>query len=223
MTQTEDPARLQRPRTVCHVASRIVLLVAGSTLSTLCYAVTIKASLGLGPLFVLQDGLSRRLGIAIGTAVIVTGFGLVVVALALRPRPGPGPGTIVLPVLGGITLDAVLPYTPTLHGWPVRLAGVVLATWLMALGGALVIRASVGIAAYDAVMLGLRRVFGSALAPTRVAMESAALVAGWLLGGAVGIGTVVTGLLIGPGIAFWLRVLPGPDPAHLRRPRFAEP
>jgi uncharacterized membrane protein YczE len=173
--------------------------------ATTCYAVTIRAHLGLGPLFVLQNGFAKHAGIAIGTSVTVIGYALVVVALILRSWPGPG--TLGLPLFGGVTLDLLLPHVPTFHGWPLRMAGVLLATWVMALGGAMMIRASVGVAAYDAVMLGLRRVFGRPLAPVRLAMEMTVLMLGWILGGSVGLGTVVTGLLIGPGIQFWLRVI----------------
>jgi len=184
---------------------RATLLVAGSVVATICYAITIRADLGLGPLFVLQAGVARHVGIAIGTSVMVVGFALVLVALALRSPLGPG--TLVLPVLGGLTLDALLPHVPTIHGWPLRMASVVVATWIMALGGAMMIRASVGVSAYDAVMLGLRRALGRPLAPIRIAMEATVLLAGWLLGGPVGVGTVITGLLIGPGIQFWLRII----------------
>ena len=192
------------PRTL---VERLILLLAGSLMATICYAVTIRAGLGLGPLYVLQDGVARQLGFAIGTSVMVTGFALVFVAVALRSWPGPG--TLALPVLGGVTLDVLLPHLPNIHGWPARLVAVVVATWVMALAGAMMIRASVGVAAYDAVMLGLRRVFGRPLGPTRIAMEMTALVAGWLLGGSVGVGTAITGLLIGPGIQFWLRLIGG--------------
>jgi uncharacterized membrane protein YczE len=181
------------------------LLVAGSVVVTACYAVTIRADLGLGPLFVLQAGVARHAGIAIGTSVMVVGFALVLVALALRSPLGPG--TLVLPVLGGLTLDALLPHVPTIQGWPLRMASVVIATWIMALGGAMMIRASVGVMAYDAVMLGLRRVLGRPLAPIRIAMEATVLLGGWLLGGPVGVGTVITGLLIGPGLQFWIRMI----------------
>ncbi len=186
----------------------MALLLLGSCLATVCYAITIRARLGLGPLYVFQDGLARHLGIAIGTSVMVTGFALVIVAVGLRSWPGPG--TLALPVLGGEGLDVLLPRLPNLHGWPLRLAAVFVATWMMAFAGALMIRASVGVAAYDAVMLGLRRVFGRPVGPTRLAMEMTALIAGWLLGGSVGLGTVITGLLIGPGIQFWLRVIGTP-------------
>jgi len=91
----------------------VLLLLAGSLISTVCYAVTIRAQLGLGPLYVLQDGIARHADIAIGTSVMLTGFALAFVAAALRSWPGPG--TLMLPLLGGVTLDALLPHVPVLH------------------------------------------------------------------------------------------------------------
>lgn len=149
--------------------------------------------------------MAQTTGMSIGHAVMLVGVGLVIAALSLRSWPGPG--TVLLPFLGGWILDAVLPVTPVIPGVGLRVAVVVAATWVMALGGALVIWASFGIAAYDAVMFGLRRLTGRALAPIRLAMELTMLACGWLLGGTVGVGTVITAVLIGPGIQFWLRML----------------
>jgi len=104
-------------------------------------------------------------------------------------------------------LDALLPSVPEIHGLAWETVVVLVATWFMALGGALIIRASVGVAAYDAVMLGLRRVSGLPLAPIRLAMEFTMLVCGWLLGGRVGFGTVLTGVLIGPALQWWLNLV----------------
>jgi uncharacterized protein len=181
---------------------RLALLLTGSAISTACYAITIRAAFGLGPLFVLQDGFARVIGVAIGTSAIIVGLCLVVVALSLRYRLGFG--TLLVPIVGGLSLNALLPHVPTLHGWVFRLAAVVIATWVMALGGAMMIRASLGVNAYDAVMLRLHGIFGGPLAPIRLAMELTVCVIGWALGGAVGLGTVITGLLIGPGMQFWL-------------------
>ena len=219
-------ATILRGRTLRSLPGRAGMLVAGELVATLCYALTIKAGLGLGPLFVLQVGVAKLAGIAIGTSVIVVGFALV--GLSMSMRSWPGPGTLILPILGGLSLDAMLPHLPALHGWPLQLATVVVATWVMALGGALVIRASVGVDAYDAVMMGLHRIVGRPLGPIRLAMEATALAAGWLLGGPVGVGTVVTGLLIGPGLQFWMRVLGAParadrPPAPAREPNRSPP
>lgn len=187
----------------------------GSTISTICYALTIRANLGLGPLFVAQDGLARTVHISIGAAVMWCGMTLVVIAFMLGTRPRPG--TLVLPFLAGATLNTILPVVPVVHGFALRVGVVIVATWLMALGGAMVIRAAVGPAAYDTVMLGLHRVTRRPIAPIRLTMEASVLALGWLLGGAVGLGTVLTGLLIGPAMQFWLGLLTVPGVQRSQR------
>jgi uncharacterized membrane protein YczE len=116
-------------------------------------------------------------------------------------------------------LNWVLSWLPVIHGYGFRLFAVVAATVFMALGGSCAFRAAIGVSAYDSIMLGLHRVTGRPLAPLRVAMELTVLVAGWLLGGAVGLGTIITGLAIGPALQFWIRRLGGipgtpAEPAH---------
>lgn len=183
--------------------ARAALVMGGCTVSSVCYAMTIRAALGLGPLFVVQDGLSIQIGVSIGTAVTITGLGLVAVALALRAWPGPA--TIAVPFLSGAILNASLPAVPVFHGLALRLGLVALASCLMALGGAMIIRAASGVAAYDLVMLGICKLTRRKVSWVRLAMELTMLVCGWLLGGAVGIGTVITGVLVGPSMQFWLR------------------
>jgi uncharacterized membrane protein YczE len=187
------------------LAPRITYFLAGITISTLTYGLTLKADLGLGPLFVIQDGLHQRLGISIGTAVTWTGVAFILLACLFRSWPGPG--TVIGPFISGPLLDWMLPHLPDLHGLVLRLVVCTLAIWVMALGGALGIKARLGIAGLDALMLGIHRVTHVPVARVRLALEASMLVVGWLLGGSVGIGTVICGLLIGHGIQFWLRVL----------------
>ena len=183
--------------------ARAALVLGGCSLSSLCYALTIRAGLGLGPLFVVQDGMSLRIGISIGTAVTITGLAFVVVALALRAWPGPA--TLAVPFVSGIALNSVLPTVPEFHGLVLRLALVIMASWLMALGGAMVFRAAAGVSSYDLVMLGICRLLRRKVTGVRLTMELTMLACGWLLGGAVGMGTVITGVVIGPSMQFWLR------------------
>jgi uncharacterized membrane protein YczE len=178
--------------------------------------VTIQAAIGLGPLYAFQDGIARHTGMTIGDAVMVTGVFFVFVALCLKTRPGVG--TLVYPFLSGLSLNVMLPHLPHIHGWGLRLPAVVVATVFMAFGGALVFRAALGVSSYDSVMLGLHKVTGRPLAPLRLAMELTMLLAGWVLGGAIGVGTVLTGLMIGPGLQFWIRVLGGLPPTMAAAP-----
>lgn len=181
------------------------MLFSGSVLSSACYAATIRAGLGLGPLFVLQDGIARHLHVSIGASVTLTGLALIGLAMTVRWRPGPG--TLALPFIGGAAVNALLPHVPAIAGLPTRIATVVVATLLMGLSGALMVRAAIGFAAYDGIMIGLHRSFGWRLSPVRLTMESTVLAVGCMLGGAVGLGTVVTGVLIGPAMQFWLRIV----------------
>jgi uncharacterized membrane protein YczE len=214
-----ERVRRQRPETFWWRGS---LMLAGSLVSTLCYAVTIRATVGLGPLYAFQDGIADHLHIAIGTSVMLTGVAFVFVALCLRTRPGPG--TLVLPFFGGWTLDLMLPHIPAIRGAGWQYLAVVLASWFMAMGGAMVFRAAVGVSSYDSIMLGLHRVTGRRLAPLRLGMEITMFVTGWLLGGAVGWGSVITGVLIGPGLQFWIRVFGGiPGEAANRAIESVEP
>jgi uncharacterized membrane protein YczE len=195
-----------------HWGARVTLLLGGCLLSAICYALTIKADLGLGPLYAVQQGVAHHLHITQGHAVMVTGSILCLIAAAFRLWPGPG--TVALPFVMGFYLDALTPHTPTPHGVILRLVVVAVASWFMALGGALVIRGRVGAAAPDLCMLALSDRTGRSNRTVRLAMEGSWIVMGWLLGGTIGVGTVVTGLLIGPALHFWIERVHSEQPAH---------
>jgi uncharacterized membrane protein YczE len=191
---------------------RVALLFGGCFISAVCYAFTIKADLGLGPLYAVQQGVARHLHITQGHAVMIVGATLCVVAALMRMWPGPG--TLSLPFIMGGYLDALLPHTPTPHGLVLRLGVVVVASWVMALGGALVIRGRVGAAAPDLCMLAIAERTGRSNRSVRLAMEGSWLVLGWLFGGTIGVGTVITGLLIGPALHFWIERVHSESPAR---------
>jgi uncharacterized membrane protein YczE len=194
------------------LANRVALVLGGAFISAVCYTATIKADLGLGPLFAVQQGVSEHLGISLGRAVMVVGGTLCVIAALMRMWPGPG--TVSLPFIMGVMVDTVLPHMPDLNGRALRLIVVAVASWCMCLGGAMVIRARVGAAAPDLCMLALSERTGRTNRSVRLAMELSWLVMGWLLGGTIGVGTVMTGLLIGPALHFWIELLHSEEPVH---------
>ncbi len=194
------------------LAKRGALVLGGAFISAVCYTATIKADLGLGPLFAVQGGVSEHLGISVGQAVMVVGGTLCLIAALLRTWPGPG--TVSLPFIMGVMVDTVLPHMPGINGLAVRVVVVIIASWFMCLGGAMVIRARVGAAAPDLCMLALSARTGRTNRTVRLALEGSWLVLGWLLGGTIGLGTVITGLLIGPALHFWIQLLHSEAPAR---------
>ena len=169
-------------------------------------ALNVRSNLGLGPLFVVFQGLHRHGIGTIGTATILVNLVLLVAAVGLRERPGFG--TLGQVFLVGPLTDLALLATPSVHGLGPRAAYLSAAFLVLCAGAALYLSADLGAGPYDAVMRGLyRNSRRLPLAVIRLAMEGTALLIGWSLGGDIGIGTLVIGLGIGPGLAIGLRLM----------------
>jgi len=175
---------------------RLPRLLTGLVLCGTGLALMVLADLGLGPWEVLHQGLSHRTGIPIGRTGILVGFVVLAAWVPLRLRPGLG--TVCNVVLIGLVIDAVLALVPPPTGMAVRAAVMVAGVVLVGIGSGLYIGAGLGAGPRDGLMTGLAgRGVGSVRA-VRTAIELSALSGGWLLGGRVGIGTIVFALGIGP-------------------------
>lgn len=173
-------------------------------------ALMVLANLGLSPWDVLHQGLSRRTGIPIGSVGIVVG--LIVLAAWAPLKQRVGAGTAVNVVLVGVTIDVILAVAPepdtTAAKWACLLGGV----GVIALGTALYLGAALGTGPRDGLMTGLALRWGHSIRLVRTAIELAVLAIGWLLGGSVGVGTIVFALAIGPLLQAFLGRLTVPIP-----------
>lgn len=182
---------------------RLVQLIAGLLLLGVGIAFQVRARLGLGPWDVLHQGISRHTGIEIGTVGILVGIPIVLLWWPLRQRPGIG--TLLNLVLVGLTTDVVLGVTSDAHAALLRWVLLVVSLGLIALGQGLYLSVELGAGPRDGVMTGLHRRVGWSIRVARTLMESCALVAGVILGGTAGIGTVAMALGIGPMVQVTLR------------------
>ena len=182
--------------------SDLGLLVGGLFIFALGIVLTLRSGLGLGPWDVLHDGLDLRLPITFGQAGILVGAVLLGANLLLGERPGIG--TVANAILIGLFIDGILwtGAVPDLAGrgalaqLPMDLVGVA----AVGVGSALYIKAGLGAGPRDGLMLVLTRRTGRRVGMVRTGIELAALLAGWALGGAVGLGTAVFALGIGPAV-----------------------
>lgn len=174
---------------------RAIRLTAGLVVFGLSLALLIRADLGLDPWDVFAQGVSRRTGATIGTVTIVTSLVLLLLWIPLRQRPGIG--TVANAVVVGLVLDLGLAVVPAPGVLLVQVLLLVLAVLGVALGSGLYLGAGWGPGARDGIMTGLAD-RGVPLFAARAAIELTVLVLGWLLGGSVGIGTVVFAFGIGP-------------------------
>ncbi|MFF7364630.1 YitT family protein [Streptomyces sp. NPDC008125] len=189
---------------------RLVRLYAGLVLYGVSSALLVVAGLGLEPWGVLHQGISEFTGIAIGTVSI--GVGAIVLLLWIPLRQRPGLGTVSNVFVLGLTMDATLAVVPEAHGWVVRTAVMVLGVVLNGMATGLYITARFGPGPRDGLMTGLHRVTGRSVRLARTSIEVAVVVAGYALGGSLGIGTVVYALAIGPLAQFFLRLFAAGSP-----------
>ena len=187
------------------IFSRAGVFLLGLIISCTAYCLTVRADIGLGPLFLVQVALEGNLGLSAGTAAMV--IGLVLVAMSAIVRGGVGIGTLLAPILGGIIIDLALPLIPTVHGLALQVAACAFGTVVMMLGGAFITQANFGVGGMDGLMRGLSRKTAAPLGHVRLAMEASLLLCGLLLGSKAGIGTIITALLVGHSYQFWIRLL----------------
>jgi uncharacterized membrane protein YczE len=174
---------------------RLAQLAMGLVLYGVSSAMLVLAGLGLDPWDVLHQGLSRRIGLGVGTWAIIGGVIVLLLWIPLRQRPGLGTFANVLVV--GAVIDLVLAVVPPPTTLGLRVAVLLGGVVLNGVATGAYIGAGLGPGPRDGLMTGLAA-RGHSIRVVRTAMEVTVLAAGWALGGTVGVGTVVYALSIGP-------------------------
>ncbi|GAB2709491.1 membrane protein YczE [Arthrobacter bambusae] len=195
---------------------RITQLLIGLAMYGISLAMFIRAGLGLDPWDVFHQGVSGKIGWSIGTVVVVVSFLVLLLWIPLRQMPGFG--TLANAVLVGVFADiglALIPAFSHLGGQIAMLAGAVV---LNGIASACYIGARLGPGARDGLMTGLARRTGWSVRLSRTLIEVVVLGVGWLLGGSVGVGTVVYALAIGPLVQLLLPLFTVPEKARQTAP-----
>lgn len=184
------------------LSRRLLQLFVGLAIYGISLAMFIRAGLGLDPWDVFHQGLAGLSGFSIGTVVVAVSFLVLLLWIPLRQKPGFG--TLANAVLVGVFADvglALIPAFSHLGGQIAMLGGAVV---LNGIASACYIGARFGPGARDGLMTGLARRTGWSVRIARTLIEVVVLGIGWLLGGSVGVGTVVYALAIGPLVQLML-------------------
>ncbi|NUS10415.1 MAG: hypothetical protein HOY69_03230 [Streptomyces sp.] len=189
---------------------RLVRLYSGLLLYGVTDALMIRASLGLDPWDVFHQGLSRHTGIGIGNVSILVGAVVLLLWWPIRQRPGLG--TVSNVVLIGASIDVTLAVVPPVEALGVRIPLLLAAVLFNGAATGLYIAARFGPGPRDGLMTGLHRRTGRSLRLIRTGIELTVLAVGFVLGGGVGVGTVLYAVAIGPLAQFFLRVFGGLEP-----------
>lgn len=183
------------------VAQRMAKLLLGLFLYGIAIALMVRAGLGVAPWDVLTQGMVVATGLSFG--LLTNLIGLVVLLLWWPLRQRPGLGTLLNVLLIGPSAEFGLWLLPDFTHFAQQALVFAAGLVLLAIATGLYIGARFGPGPRDGLMTGLHARFGWPIWAVRTGIEGSVLLAGWWLGGTVGLGTLAFALLVGPlvGIA----------------------
>ncbi|WP_308192512.1 hypothetical protein [Microbacterium sp. Au-Mic1] len=175
---------------------RVLQLVIGLVLYGVGDGLMITAGLGVDPWTVFAQGLAQRTGIGVGWITNIVGLLVLLLWIPLRQKPGIG--TLLNVLLVGTAIQATVTVLPPAHGLLMQILLLIGGVLAVALASGLYIGAHFGPGPRDGLMTGMNSRLGWPIWVSRLTVELTVLAVGWLLGGTVGVGTVVFALGIGP-------------------------
>jgi uncharacterized membrane protein YczE len=201
-------------------APRLPGLLVGLVLFGIGIAFMAAAGLGLGPWEAFHQGIARITGLSLGTVSIVVGIPILALWWPIGERPGIG--TIANVVVIGAATNLALAVLPVPVIVVVQLAYMLGGVVLIGLASGLYLAADLGAGPRDGLMTGLHHRFGWSIRRARTAIEVTVLILGWLLGGTIGLGTLVFALGIGPLVQVFLGIFDPSGRLARRRARTLE-
>ena len=196
---------------------RFTQLQLGLLLYGLSIALMVRSGLGMNPWGVFHQGLSGVTGIILG--MVGNGVGALVLLVWIPLRQWPGIGTVSNVLVIGVAADAALWLLPPVEGLALRSVFLVVAIVLNGVATGAYIGAGLGAGPRDGLTTGIVRLTQWEVRWVRMGIEAAVLALGWMLGGAVGVGTILYTLSTGPLMQLFLPMFtlraaePAPTPA----------
>lgn len=180
----------------------LLILCFGLTIFGIGEALLIAAGAGVSPWTVLAQGIGLVTGLSIGWATLLVSVAVLISWIPLRQIPGIG--TIANAVIIAAAIEISLPYLPTPESYGLKVIESALGIIMVGCGSGLYLIAHLGAGPRDGLMTGLQRVTGYPIAWVRTSIEIMVVVCGWLLGGTVGLGTLMFAFGIGPAVSIGL-------------------
>ena len=181
---------------------RFTQLQLGLLLYGLSIALMVRSGLGMNPWGVFHQGLSQVTGISLG--MVVNGVGALVLLVWIPLRQWPGIGTLSNVLVIGVAADAALWLLPPVEGLALRSVFLIVAIVLNGVATGAYIGAGLGAGPRDGLTTGVVRLTGWEVRWVRMGIEAVVLAFGWMLGGAVGVGTILYTLSTGPLMQLFL-------------------
>jgi len=168
-------------------------------------AILIKADIGQSPGTVLAQGIQNITGDTIGWTSFYISIGVMFLWIPLKNKVGIG--TVLNIIFVSVAIDVMMPFFPSPESYAVSVVMVIIGILVIGLGSAFYIPSNLGPGPRDGLMTGLHYRTGIPIGRVRFVIEAVFLLAGWLLGGSVGLGTVLVTVLVGEVVAIFFGIV----------------
>ena len=168
-------------------------------------AILIKADIGQSPGTVLAQGIQNITGDTIGWTSFYISIGVMFLWIPLKNKVGIG--TVLNIIFVSVAIDVMMPFFPSPDSYAVSVVMVIIGIFVIGLGSAFYITSNLWPGPRDGLMTGLHYRTGIPIGRVRFVIEAAFLLAGWLLGGSVGLGTVLVTVLVGEVVAIFFGIV----------------
>ena len=185
--------------------ARIGVLFFGLFIFGLGDSLLIQSTIGNAPWSVLAQGVSGKLDITMGWSTFAISSLVLLLWIPLKEKPGFGTLSNIVIIATAIQIGVSI--FPEQNNYGFGVIYCLIGIGMVGLGSALYITCALGPGPRDGLMTALHNSPGVRIGRVRLAIEGSVLVAGWLLGGTVGLGTLLFALLIGQSMAIALGVV----------------
>ena len=183
-----------------------VLLCFGLTIFGFGSSLLIHSEIGNAPWVVLAEGIASQFNWSIGFATFISSIVVLLIWIPLGEKPGIG--TIMNILIIATVLDVstnIFNLTSNLFfiNFFTALSGVI----IVGIGSGIYLIANLGPGPRDGLMTGLQKASGYPIAWVRSLIEITVVLLGWILGGTIGLGTLLFTFGVGPAVAFGLNII----------------
>ena len=158
---------------------------------------------GVTPWTVLAEGVAKKVDIGIGLSTFLISCIVLVFWLPLKLKPGLG--TIMNIFIIALTMGGTIPFLYFLNEFfnPIFLS--FFGTFLVGFGSGIYLIANLGPGTRDGLMTGISKNYNKPISLIRFSIEFLVVFLGWILGGTLGIGTIIFAIFIGPFVSLSLK------------------
>ena len=183
----------------------LFFLFFGLTLFGLGEALLIVSNFGVTPWTVFAEGVSKNFDISIGLATFLVSISILILWVPLKQKIGIG--TISNAIIIAFTIDLFVYLLPLSKNTFLSIIEIIIGILLVGIGSGIYLMTNLGPGTRDGLMKGISENFRKPIYLIRLSIEIVVVILGWVLGGTVGLGTLMFALLIGPTISVSLIVI----------------